>query len=166
MRKGKAEPEVLDRCKIPGVPPAGTEEEGASGMYFRSPEDLQAIVPIRNGIWNKDDLYEYLVWSGNVRFQAYISSFFNSHLRDENLAELLFSFLLSEEYDGSDCQMGAARLIAKMDRQVLCAKKELLRKAQENEVYWKRPFPGAEDLDRLFGPQDAEDDPDTGDDVP
>ena len=126
-------------------------------MYFHSPEELEKIIPVRNGIWNKDDLYEYLVWSSNVRFRAYISRFFSSHLQDENLAELLFSFLLSDEYDGSDCQMGAARLIARMDRQVLCAQKELLRRAQENEVSWKRPFPHAEDLDWLFGSQDAGD---------
>ena len=135
-------------------------------MYFRSPEDLEKIVPVCNGIWNKDALYEYLVWSSNVQFQAYISDFFSSHLQDENLAELLFSFLLSDEYDGSDCQMGAARLIAKMDRRVLRAKKEFLRKAQENEVYWKRPFPRAEDLDWIFAPQDAGDVQDAGDNAP
>ena len=64
---------------------------------------------------------------------------------------MLFSFLLDDYYDGSDCQMGAARLISKLDRQMLRTKKELLLKAQENEVYWKRPFPpGADNLDWLL----------------
>ncbi len=46
--------------------------------------------------------------------------------------------------------MGAARIISKMDRQLLQAKKELLLQAQSNEVYWKRPFPDAENLDWLL----------------
>ena len=119
-------------------------------MYFHSPEELDGIIPVCNGIWNKDYLYEYLVWSCNTRFQEYINHFFDSHLQDENLADMLFSFLLSDDYDGSDCQMGSAYLISKMDKRVLQSKKELLLKAQSNEVYWKRPFPDAENLDWLF----------------
>ena len=118
-------------------------------MYFHSPEELKEIIPICNGIWNKDYLYEYLVWSCNIRFQEYINHFFDSYLHDENLADMLFSFLLSDDYDGSDCQMGVACLISKMDKQVLQSKKERLLKAQSNEVYWKRPFPDAENLDWL-----------------
>ncbi len=119
-------------------------------MYFSSPEELKMIVPICDGIWNKDYLYEYLVWSSNYRFQDYINSFFDDYLADENLADMLFSFLLNDDYDGSDCQIGAACLISKMDRQLLQANKELLLKAQGNEVYWKRPFPDAKNLDWLL----------------
>lgn len=120
-------------------------------MYFSSPEELEQIIPICDGIWNKDYLYEYLVWSCDMKFKEYINQFFSSYLNDEDLADLLFSFLLDDYYDGSDVQMGAARLIAKLDRQLLRAKKELLLKAQENEVYWKRPFPSdAENLDWLL----------------
>lgn len=119
-------------------------------MYFSSPEELKRIIPICDGVWNKDYLYEYLVWRSNIRFQAYIDRFFEEYLMDENLAELLFSFLLNDDYDGSDCQMGAARLISKMDRQILQAKKDLLLQAQKNEVYWKRPFPDEEGLDGLL----------------
>ncbi len=119
-------------------------------MYFSSPEELKEIIPICNGVWNKDYLYEYLVWSCNTRFEEYINRFFSDYLNNENLADMLFSFLLDDCYDGSDSQMGAARLIQKLDRQLLRAKKELLLKAQENEVYWKRPFPlGTENLDWL-----------------
>ena len=77
----------------------------------------------------------------------YIEDFFEMHLADEELLDLLFSFLLDDYYDGSDCQMGAARIIAKMDRQLLKRKTTLLLQAQENEVYWKRPFPNNEHLD-------------------
>lgn len=120
-------------------------------MYFSSPEELKNIIPICDGVWNKDFLYEYLVWSCNIRFVAYIDRFFSDYLNDENLADMLFSFLLDDYYDGSDSQMGAARLISKLDRQLLEAKKELLLKAQENEVYRKRPFPpGTENLDWLL----------------
>ncbi len=121
-------------------------------MYFSSSEELKRIIPIRDGIWNKDYLYEYLVWSCNIRFQEYINRFFSGYLNDENLADMLFSFLLDDDYDGSDCQMGAACLISKLDRQLLQAKKELLLKAQGNEVYWKRPFSDTENLDWLFSP--------------
>ena len=115
-------------------------------MYFSSPEELEQIVPVRGGIWNKEYLYEYLVWRCNARFQEHIDRFFAGYLDDEDLADLLFSFLLDDSYDGSDAQMGAARILSKMDRPLLQAKKELLLKAQRNEVYWKRPFPDEKDL--------------------
>ena len=118
-------------------------------MYFSSPEDLKRIVPVFNGVWNKEYLYEYLVWRCSTRFQEYIDSFFDSYLDNEDLADLLFSFLLDDNYDGSDSQMGAARLLSRMDRRLLQAKKELLMKAQGNEVYWKRPFPDEKGLDWL-----------------
>ncbi|MCM1183410.1 MAG: hypothetical protein NC337_08555 [Roseburia sp.] len=116
------------------------------GMYFSSPEELKEIVPVQDGIWNKEYLYEYLVWSANIRFKEYINRFFGDWLADEGLADMLFSFLLNDDYDGSDCQIGAARLIARMDRRLLRDKKELLLRAQCNEVHWKRPFPDAESL--------------------
>lgn len=119
-------------------------------MYFSSPAELNRIIPIHDGVWNKDYLYEYLVWSCNIRFKEHINSFFDDYLNDENLADMLFSLLLNDDYDGSDCQMGAARLISKMDRQLLQAKRELLLKAQSNEVRWKRPFPDAENPDWLL----------------
>lgn len=116
-------------------------------MYFSCPTDLNKIVPISDGIWNKEYLYEYLVWHSNIAFKKYINDFFQNYLDNEALADLLFSFLLDDYYDGSDCQMAAARLLSKMDKKILQSKKELLIKAQENEVYWKRPFPYDEHLE-------------------
>ncbi|MCM1102564.1 MAG: hypothetical protein NC409_00520 [Clostridium sp.] len=118
-------------------------------MYFSSPEELKKIVPVCDGVWNKEYLYEYLVWSSNVRFKEYLNGFFSNYLDDGNLADMLFSFLLDDAYDGSDCQISAARLISKLDKQLLQSKKDLLRKAQDSEVYWKRPFSSTEELDWL-----------------
>jgi len=118
-------------------------------VYFSSPEELKKISPICDGVWNKDYLYEYLVCSSNIKFEEFIDRFFQDYLEDEALADLLFSFLLDDDYDGSDCQMGAAYVISKMDRRLLRAKKELLLQAQENEVYAKRPFPHETNLDWL-----------------
>lgn len=118
-------------------------------MYFSSPEELKKIIPVCNGVWNKEYLYEYLVWHCNMRFSGYIDRFFDSYLNDENLADMLFSFLLNDDYDGSDSQMGAARVVSRMDRQLLRKKKDLLLKSQTNEVEWKRPFPHDEHLEWL-----------------
>lgn len=115
-------------------------------MRFKDWKELKRFCPITNGIWNKELLYEYLVQSCNQNLSTQIEAFFLKYRNDGRLAELLFSFLMNADYDGSDSQIGAARLLAKMDRQLLKDKKELLLKAQENEVYWKRPFPQDEDL--------------------
>ncbi|MBE6754444.1 MAG: hypothetical protein E7559_08890 [Ruminococcaceae bacterium] len=109
-------------------------------MYFSSPEELKRIVPLTEDGWSKEYLYEYLVWSCHSAFEDYIDDFFSKHTDDDELAELLFSFLLDEHYDGSDCQMGAAYYIAKLDRELLRKKKELLLQAQSSDVHWKRPF--------------------------
>lgn len=119
-------------------------------MYFSSPEELKKIVPISDGIWNREYLHEYLIWHANIKFTGYIDRFFGNYLNDETLADMLFSFLLNDDYDGSDSQMGAARILSKMDRQLLRARKELLLQAQSNEVYWKRPFPDIDNLDWLL----------------
>ena len=115
-------------------------------MYFKSIEDLKAIEPVIYGTWNKEYLYEYLVWSCNNRFREYIDAFFANYEDDEKLVDLLFEILLDDYYDGSDSQMGAARYIRKMSRNLLRCKKDLLLKAQGNDVTWKRPFPNDEDL--------------------
>ena len=118
-------------------------------MYFKSPKELKSIVPFEKGTWNKEYLYEYLVWSCYKNFKKYIDRFFEEHTDDEDLAELLFSFLLDDDYDGSESQIGAAHYIAKLDREVLKKKKELLLMAQENEVFWKCPFQTDEYLEWL-----------------
>ena len=65
-------------------------------MYFSCPAELNKIVPISDGIWNKEFLCEYLVWHSNIEFKKYINDFFQNYLDDEALADLLFSFLLDD----------------------------------------------------------------------
>jgi len=118
-------------------------------MYFNDPGELKALSPIKDGKWDRDILYEYLVWSCNERFTTFTDSYFDRYKNDELLAGMLFDFLLCEDYDGSDCQMGAARYIARLDIGVLKKKRSLVQRAQENEVLWKRPFKYGE-YSRLF----------------
>ncbi len=117
-------------------------------MYYKTWEDLQKDCPIVDGTWDKERLYEYLVQSC-YQFSEQIETFFMEYQNDEDLADLLFSFLFDDDYDGSDSQMGAAYVLRKMNRQLLRNKKDLLLKAQANEVDWKRPFPHDEHLEWL-----------------
>lgn len=118
-------------------------------MYITSFEELSPIAPFQNGNWDKDHLYEYLVHSCNKHLRHDIDAYFTQFCSDRNLAELLFSFLLDDDYDGSDSQMGAAYYLGRMEHEVLRSCKELLLKAQQNEVFWKRPFPNDEHLQWL-----------------
>ena len=58
-------------------------------------------------------------------------------MNGNKLAELLFDILLNDELDGSDCQMGAAYYIARLNKELFKKKKELLLQVQKNEVEWK-----------------------------
>ena len=117
-------------------------------MYYKTWEELQKVCPIVDGTWDKERLYEYLVQIC-YQYSKQIETFFMEYQNDEDLADLLFSFLFDDDYDGSDSQMGAAYILQKMDRQLLRKKKDLLLKAQANEVCWKRPFPHDEYPDWL-----------------
>ena len=110
-------------------------------MQFEDWQELKQLCPIIDGTWNEEFLREYLVQSCNRNFSKQIETFFLEYRNDGQLADLLFSFLLNDDYDGSDAQMGAAYFISKLDKQLLKTRKALLLKAQKNEVYWKRPFP-------------------------
>ena len=109
-------------------------------MYFANWDDLKRYCPVHNGVWEKEALYEYLVCYSDMRFSELLDGFFDDYRNDEAFADLLFAFLLDDYYDGSDCQMGAAHCIGRLERDVLRKNKDRLRKAQENEVLWKRPF--------------------------
>lgn len=109
-------------------------------MYYGTWEEFQNACPIVDGVWDHDRLYDYLVAICH-KFSEQAEAFFLDYRTDEALADLLFSFLFDEDYDGSDSQMGAARVISRMDPQLLRKKKDLLLKAQANDVEWKRPFP-------------------------
>ena len=119
-------------------------------MYFQNWEELKKHCPVQNGFWQKDLLKEYLIQSCNRRFTIQIDTFMARHREDEALAQLLFHFLLNEDYDGSDCQIGAARYIARLDRGLLQKNKVLLLQAQQNNIRWKRPFPNDETLEWLI----------------
>jgi hypothetical protein len=117
--------------------------------YFKDLEELKACCPIENGIWNKEILKGYMIYCCVKGFGGYIDGFMAGYQSDEALAELLFDFLLNDYYDGSDCQIGAAVYISRMDRELLRRKKDLLLQAQNDEVDWKRPFRENEPLDWL-----------------
>ena len=117
-------------------------------MYFKDWDELSKHCPVKNGTWDKEKLYEYLVQSC-YHLSDYIDTFMEKYQNDEVLAGLLFDFLLDDYYDGSDSQMGAAKYIARLDREVLKKNRELLLKAQQNEIEWKRPFHNVEYLEWL-----------------
>ena len=109
-------------------------------MRFNSWNELKREAPFCNGEWDKDKLEEHLIQSCNKNFKLHIDLYFAQFRKDGILANLLFDFLLNEDFDGSDCQIGAAYFISKLDRSVLKERKALVLKAQENEVFWRRPF--------------------------
>lgn len=109
-------------------------------MYFKSWDELEKEAPFHNGKWDKDKLQEYLIQSCHKNFARQIDFYFARFRSDGNLADLLFEFLLNEDYDGSDCQIGAACYIRQLDRAVLKERRTLVLKAQESQVAWHRPF--------------------------
>ena len=100
-------------------------------MYSESWNDLEKICPLENGTWNKERLYEYLVKSCYRNYKDWLDNFFAQYKYDEALAELLFSFLLDEDFDGSESQIDAAYYIGKLDKKLLRKKKDLLLLAQK-----------------------------------
>lgn len=115
-------------------------------MRYDTWEELWRDCPLRGGVWDREKLQEYLIQRCSTRFTEQIDRFFSGHREDEALADLLFDFLLHDDYDGSDCQMGAAQVIAGLDRDLLRKKRALLLRAQESGVRWKRPFQEGDDL--------------------
>ena len=109
-------------------------------MRFDSWSDLSRKAPFCGGKWDRDKLKEYLIQSCGQRFRQQIELYFAQFRKDGALADLLFEFLLNEDCDGSDCQIGAAWFIRRLDRDVLRERRALVLKAQENDVFWRRPF--------------------------
>lgn len=109
-------------------------------MRFDSWDALKKKAPFYAGAWDQDKLKEYLIQFCDMRFSLRIQLYFAQYRNDGALADLLFAFLLNDDYDGSDCQIGAAYFISKLDRNVLKERKAWLLKAQESEVFWRRPF--------------------------
>lgn len=109
-------------------------------MYFDSWSDLSREAPFHDGKWDEGKLREYLIQSCDQRFRQQIKLYFARFRKDGALADLLFECLLNEDYDGSDCQIGAAYFIRRLDRDGLRERRALVLKAQENDVFWRRPF--------------------------
>lgn len=121
-------------------------------MRFDSWSDLSREAPFCGGKWDRDKLKEYLVQSCGQRFRQQIELYFAQFRKDGALADLLFEFLLNEDCDGSDCQIGAAWFIRRLDRDVLRERRALVLKAQENDVFWRRPFQTDDYLGWIWGP--------------
>lgn len=69
-----------------------------------------------------------------------LNNFFAQYQCDEVLTELLFSFLLKDRFDGSDCQIGLACYIVNLEKKLLRKKKALLllapkMKCSENTLF-------------------------------
>lgn len=111
-------------------------------------KELRINIPYFDGIWNKEYLYEYLIYFCMDGIGEYIEGFFCQYLYDKMLCKLLLDFLLDDYYDGSDVQIGAACVLRKMDKSVLVEYKDSILLAQKNEVEWKRPF--KEPLDWIY----------------
>ena len=118
-------------------------------MRYNSWDELKKETPFYDGEWDSDKLKEYLIQSCNQDFHLQIDLYFAQFQSDGGLADLLFEFLLNEDYDGSDCQIGAAYYISRLDRSVLKERKTLVLKAQANEVFWRRPFQTDDYLERI-----------------
>lgn len=103
-------------------------------------EELKMIAPYSDGVWNKENLIEFLIWHCDIRFSNWISEYFANFTDDMKLAELLFNIVLDDDFDGSDARMGAAYFISKLSEDVLKEKRDLLIQTQQNEVLACRPL--------------------------
>ena len=117
-------------------------------FYELREKQLRNNIPFSNNEWNIEYLYEYLVEVNYSHSKENIAlKFFEQHLSDEELAKiLLVEFLLNDDYDGSESQLGATVILRKMERSALKANKDLVLLAQRNEIYWKRPCTEDDDL--------------------
>ncbi|MDE6781148.1 MAG: hypothetical protein K2J40_06800 [Ruminococcus sp.] len=90
--------------------------------------------------WNKENLYNYLVYSCCLDTQAYIDKYFENYTGSEDLLKMLFDFLLDDNYDGSDSQISAAYYTAHMDSRLLEKYSNLLAEAGKNPVAARNPL--------------------------
>ena len=76
-------------------------------------KELSENIPYSDNKWNTEHLYEYLV-KVNYGSDNIAVRFFNEHLDDAELAEILLrDFLLNDDYEGSESQLGAAVVLRK-----------------------------------------------------
>ncbi|MCI9376621.1 MAG: hypothetical protein HFF85_09505, partial [Oscillibacter sp.] len=55
-------------------------------MYFADWDALKAHCPVSGGTWDKEILYEYLVYCCNIKFSEHLDCFFDHYRKDEALA--------------------------------------------------------------------------------
>lgn len=101
---------------------------------------LKENPPFNDNKWEKELLYEYLVYRCNIYTKAYIDEYFSKYTNDESLLKMLFDFLLDDDYDGSDCQMSSAYYISRMDKTLLEKYSDLLSEAGKNPVAARNPL--------------------------
>lgn len=101
---------------------------------------LKENPPFNNNKWDREMLYEYLVYSCIKDTKEYINKYFSRYTNDENLLKMLFDFLLDDDYDGSDCQMASAYYIARMNKTLLEKYSDLLSETGKNPVDAKNPL--------------------------
>lgn len=118
-------------------------------MRFDSWDDLKQEPPFHDGAWDQDRLKEYLIYLNYKGFSLPIQLYFSRFRKDGALADLLLEFLLNDDYEGSEAQIGAAYFLGRMDREVLRERRGPVRKAQESPVFWRRPFQTEEYLEWL-----------------
>lgn len=101
---------------------------------------LKENIPFKNSQWNKENLYNYLVYGCCIDTSEYIDNYFKNYTDNEDLLKMLFEFLLDDDYDGSDCQISSAYYIARMDKALLEKYSYLLSESAKNPVDARNPL--------------------------
>lgn len=101
---------------------------------------LKENPPFNNKHWDKEKLYQYLVYSCIKDTEAYVNEYFSKYTNNENLLKLLFDFLLDDSYNDSDCQIPSAYYIARMDKTLLEKYSDLLSEAGRNPIDARNPL--------------------------
>lgn len=120
--------------------PAIQNMKGIKMNYLKTMNYLKENPPFNNGEWNKENLYQYLVYSCCTDTSEFIDEYFSKHTDNENLLKLLFDFLLDDNYDGSDCQISSAYYISRMDKALLEKYSNLLYETGKNPVNARNPL--------------------------
>lgn len=95
----------------------------------------------QKGKWKPDQLCMRLTELCYYDTEAAAEQYFSQYLHDAGLCSMLLNILTDRRYEGSDAQMGAARITAMMQPSVLRGYKEVLAALQQDPVVWKHPFP-------------------------
>ena len=97
--------------------------------------------PFHSGKWNRKRLCLLLTELCYYDTEPAALEYFSRYRQDPALCGMLLSVLADKTYEGSDVQMGAARILSQMHPDVLCGHTKELLALQADPVVWKRPFP-------------------------